>query len=173
MQQKFHNFSVVCCGAWLPGNRTRDALSIPQSAFADSSLCTREPSLPFCIEPAQRGSAVWVQRHAGPAWGAKKVGEVPCRDSHILFGPVSGRPYSLCLGGHNRPSFCCPARQRSMGAAARRYFVLRRTNTLPRPKIPVWGCWSSSPQRRLWLLGGANLGRWEIKCSWAHRGVSP
>ena len=32
--------------------------SIPQSAFADSSLCTREPSLPFCIEPAQRGTLV-------------------------------------------------------------------------------------------------------------------
>ena len=63
--------------------------------------------------------------------------------------------------------------QRVLGAAARRYFVLRRNNTLPRPKIPLWGFWSSSPQRRLWLLGGANLGRWEIKCSWAHRGVSP
>ena len=93
-----------------------------------------------------------------PAWGAKKVGEVPCRDSHTFF--ALRRSTS-------------PARQRSMGAAARRYFVLRRNNTLPRPKIPLWGFWSSSPQRRLWLLGGANLGRWEIKCSWAHRGVSP
>ena len=93
-----------------------------------------------------------------PAWGAKKVGEVPCRDSHILFAFLH---------------WAGPARERSMGAAARRYFVLRRNNTLPRPKIPLWGFWSSSPQRRLWLLGGANLGRWEIKCSWAHRGVSP
>ena len=41
--------------------------SIPQSAFADSSLCTGEPSLPFCIEPAQRGSAVWPSRHATAA----------------------------------------------------------------------------------------------------------
>ncbi len=45
---------------------------------------------------------------------------VRCPDGHTLFGPVSGRPYSLCLGGHNRPSFCCPARERSMGAEALR-----------------------------------------------------
>ena len=30
-----------------------------------SGVRTAILSLPFCIEPAQRGSAVWVQRHAG------------------------------------------------------------------------------------------------------------
>ena len=81
-----------------------------------------------------------------PAWGAKKVGEKPS------FSPRASGSVTYRLAS---------------------YFVLRRNNTLPRPKIPLWGFWSSSPQRRLWLLGGANLGRWEIKCSWAHRGVSP
>ena len=60
----------------------RHALSIPQSAFADSSLCTREPSLLLSTQPAcvlllsagaqygcsvtllaQRGSAVWLSGH--------------------------------------------------------------------------------------------------------------
>ena len=42
-------------------------------------------SLLFCVHPAQRGSAVWVQRHAGP---------------------VAGRPYCLCLG-----SLCLPGKR--------------------------------------------------------------
>ena len=99
-----------------------------------------------------------------------------CRVRRLAVNPSVGVRRQLPL--HKGAVFAflhwaSPARQRSMGAAARRYFVLRRNNTLPRPKIPLWGFWSSSPQRRLWLLGGANLGRWEIKCSWAHRGVSP
>ena len=114
---------------------------------------------------AQRGSAIWPSGHrtVRPPQPPLCKGGTAWR-SHA--GGIVKRIASFCLAA-------CRARERSMGAAARRYFVLRRNNTLPRPKIPLWGFWSSSPQRRLWLLGGANLGRWEIKCSWAHRGVSP
>ena len=75
--------------------------SIPQSAFADSSLCTREPSLLPGTEPAwvllpgavaqydSEGTPphslgwfekiIWISAALGcgrdPAWGAKKVGE--------------------------------------------------------------------------------------------------
>ena len=51
--------------------------SIPQSAFADSSLCTREPSLPFCIEPAQRGTLV------------------RCPDGHTLFAAQHSPGHSV------------------------------------------------------------------------------
>ena len=58
----------------------RHALSIPQSAFADSSLCTREPSLLPSIQPASVfivgcGSTAWVQRHAAnPSVGVRRSG---------------------------------------------------------------------------------------------------
>ena len=57
---------------------------------------TRSTEAERCIKPsASFGSSVTL---------------VPCRD---------GRS-SLCLNEHNRPAFCCLARERSMGAAARR-----------------------------------------------------
>ena len=82
------------CGHHQPGT-----LAIPQSAFADSSLCTREPSLPFCTGLAQRGSAVWERRHsANPSVGVRR--QLPLHKG----GPVAGRPYFLCFSAYNRPS---------------------------------------------------------------------
>ena len=43
-------------------------------AFLRTTGPARERSMGAAAR-RQRGSAVWVQRHAGPAWGAKKVGE--------------------------------------------------------------------------------------------------
>ena len=70
----------------------------------------------------------------GSAWGAKKVGEVPCRDGQTFFAQVdttgkskdrNGSSVTLVRwpDGHIIFAFLdttCPARQRSMGAEALR-----------------------------------------------------
>src|SRR5699024_6311480 len=68
---------------------------IPPAAFAATSLCTREASLPWFIQPA----LVLLPSAAA----------VRCPDGQN----------SLCPGSYNRPSFDCRARQGSMGAASR------------------------------------------------------
>ena len=52
-----------------PGLTGAVGFTIPQSAFADSSLYTRAPSLPFFNQLAQRGSTVWEPRH----WAAATI----------------------------------------------------------------------------------------------------
>ena len=47
---------------------------------------------------------IWISAALGcgrdPAWGAKKVGEVPCRDGHIFFA-LAG---CVCLGKERNES---------------------------------------------------------------------
>ena len=97
--------AVIGCGstAWPSGHRTGGSPSIPQSAFADSSLCTREPSLPRSTQPAKAKKsppcAKGGQHGAAMQGGLCNPGSVQIK--RLPVGSLFIRHCSaLCLGLH-------------------------------------------------------------------------